>query len=388
MKMTSNDHCRSKIVFIGLDDPFYLPPIIPYIEKLHEKMVAENDGSRGALDFVLFPVTTPETVNQHVHELEELVKNYYRRGYRYIGLPSQSTLLRPFLLGTGGDLNNIPVDRRWPDVYFMIQDPIIAAADYPDNVYRFFDVNTLLDERLAQQTIDNFVNPPGRVYVIYEGAGDAYSTELANMMIASLLDMGMKTNAFVVGKRGSTINDNNYFDNETLDDAVDFIKETIPPPPARSVIIHIINPIFSEEYTQTGLAVGLFSDFNESAIHYSYAYGYWPEKTTIPVPLEFGKVPVIGIPSLEAASLGIPLKPSEYYSFPFLLTYLDAYLWAATCQKTDGINDKQLRFDETQTRISYYLANFQIPPNSIRIRMGPLYFNPRWFNPEAPVIPT
>jgi len=373
--MVSNEPCHSKIVFIGLDEMFSLPPMIPYIQRLHEEVPSS------ALDFELFPITTPQTLDQNVNALEKLVTKYYRQGYRYIGLPTQATLLRPFILGTGGNLDNIPIDRRWPDVYFMVQDLTITAAEYPNNVYRFFDINTLLDRRLLMKNIENFVHGTGRAYVIYQGGGDASSTETTNAMLATLLDMGMTTNAFEIGLP------DNQFDDSMLDEAVEFIQRTVPPPPAQSVIIHIVNPLLSEAYTQAGLDAGLFSSFGNRAVHYSYAFGYWPAETTIPVELLMGLIPVEGIPSMEAASIGIPLMPEEYYSFPYLLTFLDAYLWAATCQKTDGINDKQLKFDSTQTRISYYIANFKVDPNSIQIRMGPLYFNPRWFHPENPVVP-
>jgi hypothetical protein len=85
---------------------------------------------------------------------------------------------------------------------------------------------------------------------------------------------------------------------------------------------------------------------------------------------------------MDAASLGIPLEPGLYYSFPYLLTYLDSYLWAAMCGQTDGINDKQLKFDQVGARISYYLADSFFPVNSVDRRVGP-----RWFNPYRQVVP-
>lgn len=90
---------------------------------------------------------------------------------------------------------------------------------------------------------------------------------------------------------------------------------------------------------------------------------------------------------MDAASLGIHLEPGLYYSFPYLLTYLDSYLWAAMCGQTDGINDKQLKFDQVGTRISYYLTDSFFPANSVDRRVGPGYLNPRWFNPYRQVVP-
>lgn len=367
--------CESKILFIGIDNPFYLPPMIPYIERLSQIIPSD------ALDFELIPVISPEFVDLEVDKLEKLVTQYYQRGYRYIGLPDQSTLIRPFLLGTGGSLNNIPIDRRWPDVNFMVQGPTIGAVDLMYNVYRFYDINTLENRNLLRFNIDQFVKNTGRAYVIFQGAGDAYSSVLTNIITEVALGMGLTTDIFEVGTP------DNDFDMEALEEVVDFIKETAPPPPAQSVIIIAVNGLLSEKFTQAGIESGLFSDFNGRVVHYNYGFDYEPEDTLLPVPLYYGRIPVEGIPSLEAASIGIPINPEEYYEFPYLLTYLDAYLWAATCGRTDGINDKQLKFDKSGTRIAYYLADYHIPPNSLIMQLGPYYFNPRWFDSEASVVP-
>lgn len=129
-------------------------------------------------------------------------------------------------------------------------------------------------------------------------------------------------------------------------------------------------------------------DFPQNqVVHSSFLNEYYPVGISLPVRFEIGKIPVEGIPSEQAAAIGMPLNPQEYYALPYFLSYLDAYLWAATCGNTSGINDKQLRFDSNNVRIAYYLSNLSIPPNTFTVESGPFSLNPRWFNENARVVP-
>ena len=371
----NNNDCSSRIVFIGLDDPLDLRPMVPYLQRLSEQVPAE------ALDFQFISEVTPQNVDQRVMELEALVNQYVRAGYTHIGLPSEPTLLRPFILGTGGRLNNIPIQRRWPNTQFMVQDPGIVAVNYASNVYRFGDINTLFDPSLISYNLRRYIQGAGEAYVVYQGAGDAVSTELANTAIRALREMGITTSSYEVGGPNNTFND------AAIEDAVRAIREDLPPRPSQSVVIHIVNWLNAEEYTQSAIRGNLLSTFEDRVVHYAFGNEYYPVETALPVRLQIGRIPLEGIPSMEAASLGVPLEPADYYAFPYLLTYLDSYLWAATCGQTDGVNDKQLKFDTLGTRISYFLADVFFPPGSLSIQVGPRYMNPRWWSPSRPVVP-
>lgn len=367
--------CLSRIGFIGVDSPLDLQPMIPYIQRLSKQVPSE------ALCFSLIPDISPSTVDRATRQLEDLITEYVRRGYHYIGLPSEPSLLRASILGEAGGLNNVPIDKRWPDTQFMVQDPGISAINYPDNVYRFGDINTLLDPSLVRYNLTRYIKDAGRAYVVFQGGGDAVSTELTNIVLAALRDLGVTTTAYEVGNPEGT------FDQAEIKQAVDSFLDTIPPQPSQSVIIHIVNWLDAEAYTQAALAAGLFSDFGGRVVHYSFANEYNPVETPLPVPLEFGRIPLVGVPSLEAESIGVALLPAEYYSFPYQLSYLDSYLWAATCGETFGINDKQLKFDPQRTRIAYYLADTSIQAGSLTYRINSIYFNPRWWSPNRPVVP-
>ena len=360
--------CRSRIVFIGTDDPLDLSPMIPYIQRLARQIPSER------LIFRIVPETTT------VDDLEAAVREYVQQGYTHIGIPTEADLIEGFLTGEGGSLRGVSVDRRWPQTTFMVQDYGLPNTNY-DNVYIFTDINSLAHDSLIKYNLTRFTTNPGRAYVVYQGAGDSVSSNLVNVARRALGELGIQADFYEVGGPNGT------FDDTALRDAVNDISLSLPPRPAKSSIIHIVNWFDAEAYTQAAIRAGLFSTFDGGVVHSTFENEYYPIRTPLPVDLQIGRIPVLGIPSMNAASLGIPLDPGPYYSFPYLLTYLDSYLWAATCGRTAGINDKQLKFDRTGTRISYNLADYYIPANTLQIRVGPLYFNPRWFSESRSVVP-
>lgn len=358
---------QSRIVYIGTDDPLDLSPMIPYIERLAQQVPS---------DVLTFKVV-PETIT--VDELESLVNDYIAEGYNYIGLPTKTELISQFL--TGG----VPVAQRWPDTLFMIQDYGIAHTDF-DNVYTFADTNSLVDDSLIKYNLTRSTRNAGRVYIISQGNGEPVSTDLTEQALNALAEMGIQAEVYEVGMP-YTDGPEGQFDETAMKNAANDISMSIPPRPANSTIIHIVHWFDAENYTRAAIEAGLFSDFDGRLSHYTFQNEYYPTNTPLPVDLQIGRIPVMGIPSMDAESIGIPLDPSSYYSFPYLLSYLDSYLWAATGGRTDGINDKQLKFDRTGTRISYFLADYYIPKGTLKIRSGPLYFNPRWFNEDRQVVP-
>lgn len=353
--------CQSRVVFIGHDNPLGLSPLIPYLENLSQDVPATQ------LEFKIVPddLTLPE--------LETLVGQYVEAGFTHIGLPVNTFLIDDFLRGDG--LVNRSVAERWPNTLFMVQYYGLGEIPY-ENVYGFGDVNTLVEPSLVEYNLTNFAQNAGMVYVIYQGMGDEVTEWEAEFARQTLENLGFHAQFYEVG-----------LNEDLLKEAVDDISMSLPPAPAQSAVIHIVNWFNAEEYTQAALNAGLFDFPEEQVIHSSFLDEYYPVNTTLPVRLHIGRIPLEGIPSQAAADIGIPINPAEYYSFPYLLSFLDAYLWAATCGDTYGINDKQLRFDKNNVRISYYLADLSIPPNSLSIDVGPLLFNPRWFNPDAEVVP-
>lgn len=353
--------CQSRIVFIGVDTSRGLPPLIPILKNLHQEVPSKE------LAFELV------SLNVTVNELETLVSEYIDAGFNYIGLPSAPAILENFLNGKG--LNGRPIDKRWPDTQFMVEYYGYIDVGYP-NVYSFVDVNTLDEESLIQYNLTEFAQNAGSIYVIYQGKGDKVSQDLAEIAELALADLGLGAEFFEVG-----------LSEEAISEVVNEISMNLPPPPAQSAIIHIVNWFDAEEYTHAALNTGLFDFPEDQVVHSSFLNEYYPVDTPLPVRLEIGKIPVRGVPSDEAAAIGLPLDPQEYYSLPYFLSYMDAYMWAATCGTTSGINDKQLRFDRDNVRIAYYLAHLHIPANTLVVETGPFSLNPRWFNEDARVVP-
>lgn len=352
--------CRSRIVYIGIDSPLDLPPMIPYLLRLAQIYPS---------DAINFELVSPDAT---LEELIDLISRFVEQGYNYVGLPSDARLIDEFF--TSG------LAQRWPDVQFMVQ-YYGVPQNSPQNVHFFTDVNTLSDPSLIQHNLTQFTQGAGEVHVIYQGAGEPVSTRLAEEARQALDALGFQAIFYEIGAPM------NQIDDVALKDAVNSISLSLPPRPSRSTVIHIINWNNAEAYTQAALRAGLFNLPSDLVTHASFQNEYYPVDTTLPVPLELGTIPLRGLPSEEAAQVGIPLEPSRYYSFPNLLSYLDSYMWASQCGQTDGINDKQLKFDKYRTRIAYFLANLSIPPNRLVVTAGPFKFNPRWFNEDARVVP-
>lgn len=356
MKMS----CGSRIVYIGIDSPLDLPPMIPYLLRLAQ--IYPSD----AIKFEL--ISTDATLK----ELTDVITKYVQDGYNYIGLPSDARLIDEFFASG--------LARRWPKVEFMIQ-YYGQPMDSPTNVHFFTDVNTLSDPSLIQHNLTQFTEGAGEVYVIYQGAGEPVSTRLAEEARQALETLGVQAIFYEIGAPM------NQIDDILLKEAVDDISLSLPPRPSRSTVIHIINWNNAEVYTQAALRAGLFTIHPEILTHASFQNEYYPVDTTLPVPLQLGTIPLRGLPSEDAARIGMPLDPPQYYSFPYFLSYLDSYMWASHCGETDGINDKQLKFDRYRTRICYFLANLSIPANRLVVTAGPAKFNPRWFNENLRVVP-
>lgn len=316
-----------------------------------------------------FDLISPEA---SLHELVDLISHYVDRGYTYIGLPSNARLMTEFFQS---DLS-----QRWPEVNFMVQYYGVPGESL-SNVHFFTDVNTLADESLVQHNLTQFTRGAGQVYVIYQGAGEPVSTRLAQEARQALDDLGVQAIFYEIGAPG------NQIDQQALKAAVDDISLSLPPRPSHSTVIHVINWNNAEVYTQAALKTGLFDLHRDWLTHASFQNEYYPVETTLPVKLELGTIPIRGVPSEEATEIGMPLDLPQYFSFPYLMSYLDSYMWASHCQETEGINDKQLRFDRDQTRITYFLANLTVQPNRLIITVGPLKLNPRWFNQDARVVP-
>lgn len=351
--------CRSRIVYIGIDSPADLPPMIPYLQNLAQMYPVEA---------LKFEIISPDI---SLDQLNGLISRYVNQGYNYIGLPSDARLLDEFITSKGG--------RRWPNVNFMVQYYGIPYESAP-NVHFFTDVNTLSDESLVQRNLTQFTQGAGGVYVLYQGKGEPVSTRLANEARTALDDLGVQAIFYEIGAPG------NQIDESAIEKAAEDISLSLPPRPSHSTVIHIINWPNSEKYTQAALKAGIFDLNRDWVTHASFQNEYYPEKTPLPVPLELGTIPVRGVPSQEAANIGMPLDLPQYYSFPYFLSYLDSYMWASHCGQTEGINDKQLKFDRDQTRITYWLANLSVAANQLILSVGPLKFNPRWFNEDARVV--
>jgi hypothetical protein len=363
--------CQSKIAYIGTDSPLDLQPMIPYIRDLSLQVPSAE------LRFEIIPVSKPDTIVEISNRVESLISKYVSQGFEYIGLPTDVNLLNIILTGEGG---NIPINQRWPNTFFMVQD-YLPTGLYYSNVHTFTDINTLMNESLIKYNLTSTVKNSGQVYVIYQNEGSDIGIELMEIARKALNELRIQAKFYEVNAP------NNIFNVNEIRNIVNDIWDTVPPEPAQSAIIHIIDWFDSENYILAGLRANLFTSFEDRLVHSSFANEFYPTNTTIPVRLNIGRIPVIGLPSLNASSIGLPLLPSEYYSFPYLISYLDSYLWAATCKRTNGINDKELRFDSTNMRISYFLADQFILENTIHVYSGPFYFNPRWFDELAPVVP-
>lgn len=207
--------CQSRIVFIGVDTTYGLPPMVQYIENLHQEVPSDEL----AFELVTLDIT--------VDELEALVSEYVQAGFNYIGLPSAPEMLEDFL--SGASLNGVSIDQRWPNIQFMVEYYGYIDIGYP-NVHVFTDVNTLDEESLVQYNLTEFAQNAGHIYVIYQGEGDKVSQDLAEIAELALRELGLGAEFFEVG-----------LSEEALVEVVNEINMNLPPQPAQSAIIHIVN---------------------------------------------------------------------------------------------------------------------------------------------------
>ena len=340
----------SDILFIGIKPGGSLEHMEKYINRL-----------AGEITPTYIYLDKDQDLTTKVMELESIVKEAVRRGYKYIGLPSDATVLRGFLSGMTEGLNG-SVGYRWPGVEFMVQSAQ-GQSRYP-NVHGFKDTSTAED---SDSILTQMARPGGHIHIIHQDTGTAAS--LTNSLVRKLKSRGIPTTLHGVSNNGK-------IDTDLIKQAVGLIEGTSPTD-ARSVIAHVINSADSEEYTKAALEGGLFDELSVPVIHYTYGNEYRPSRS-VPVDMHYGRIPLIGVPSEWSRSIGIPINPREYYSFPYALSYLDSYLWAATKGRTSGINDKQLVFDENNTRLAYYIADVVIPRGTTKVVTGPKSINPAW----------
>lgn len=344
-----------KIVFFGFDDPLGLSAVQPHLESMRRYVPSD-------LSFVFVPQDV--TAEDLVSRVDAAIAD----GAAYVGLPEKSELVGAFL-------SVARPGARWPSVVFLAQFANLSTLNHP-NVYVFNDIHTPMDPSLIRHNLTRLVKGTGTVYVMWQG--DALTRQMVDVAIQALADYDVTVRLHEIGGEHT-------IDESRLAQAVDDVSLSLPPSPAQSVVFHLVNRLQADEYTTKAAGAGLFSLSHDRLVHSSFMNEYRPVNVPLPVRLSLDYQPLIGFPSSQAAAAGVPLDPQQYYAVPYAKSYFDAYVWAATQGYTDGVNDKQLRFDDRNTRICFFVADESIPANALSIAVRGIRFNPRWWDPDAPV---
>jgi hypothetical protein len=338
------------------------------------------------LKYEYIPRATDETLNVAVNKLEETVAKWYCKGYRYINLPNQTLLTQNWALGTAGDLGGVGASIRWPEATFVVENsgfPLLGSAG-TDNIFRLTDVPTTNDPSLLVFNINSRIQGAGQVFFVFE-SNDPTAVDIKDNYKAALTAAipGLVFNELPVTFDGTN------FDQAALNAAAAFIDATAPAGDV-SVIAHDPNGLHITEYRNQALAAGLFSDFGGRATAFGANFAPSVDSGTVPVDIPTGLNPVTAVPSDYLASLGLPLEMQAFQTVilvSYLVDYLEAYVWMATCGKTEGILDKNLKFDSNRSRIAYWLAEQVVPADTLTAITTGFVQNGRWVNQNSPATP-
>lgn len=343
------------VAFIGYDEPFGLSASAPHLRRLAEIIP-------GKLMFKYIPLEASGK------DLYRMVEECVNQGASAISLPIKSEIVNSFLRLGGA--------KQWPDIEFMSATGALIENKY-SNLHVFTDIATPKDLSLVRYNLMHMLKDAGMVFIVWQG--DKLTETMTESLTNTLKEFPVTVRTYKVG-------DGISIDAASVDTAVDEISLQLPPPPSSSVVFHLINRLYSDDYTTKATAAGMFDFASSQVKHSSVMDEYLPVKVPIPARLYLNMQPLSGVPSSQAAAIGVPLDISEYYATPYYTGDFDAYLWAVTKGYTNGINDKQLRFDNHNVRVSYFIASISIAPGSFDYQVNEMRFNPRWWNPRADVV--
>jgi len=167
----------------------------------------------------------------------------------------------------------------------------------------------------------------------------------------------------------------------TLDEAA--AASAIAALPAGSVVVHVANGAHQEAYTLSGISDGgiFVASSNNGPIRH-FAGNYFPEASTIPVPLELGYA-LVDNPSRITERIGFPTHYDAWLVDPRQKLYIEAYGFLAKCGRFDGVLDHFLAFDAGGTRIQKQLEQSYLPANSLVPTWGVRIDNNRWYTEQV-----
>ena len=393
--------CCPKVAFIGLDTKADLGSAIPYIDAAREFYPVE----KLVYDFV--PVTPAKTDNQSfqnfvntvlapaIKQLSDKVDRYVKHGFQYIGLPALSRLLGPFIRGHAIDPDtsdivsipgfvDVPLSEKYPHVFFMVANLSTSAICGAQNVYRFTDVRTSNDETIVLGNFTAFgITPDASSVVIYVyQSNDPAATQIFESQKAILEAVGITVvpYKFTIDANGTV---------SSLVVAAQVINDAVNNADISNIVVALSANGIADTQNAFSRALNgqLGPDFfvtSNKVVYYGANFG------VVDVPLNADLNSGLGvnefIPTKFQACLGLPISEPCYFTFTAFiqLDYLEAYVWAATCRKSDGVLGFELKFDDCHTKISEFLSQTITPAGAV-LPAAPttLQFNGRFWGASA-----
>ena len=444
-----NRQCCTKIAWIDVESDAGLQQVRPYLDKLVDIYFPVEDIQYAFIEAIPARPDCSETNAELIAWVQEFLKPTYDivekfvqehcdDCFEYIGLPSQSTFLSPYLLGyievldSEGEVcfhfaldpQERPISQRFPHCQFMVANPGTGTVDQVANVTRFNDVNTSNDTTIIVGNVrDIFGFDPldnTQKIALPTQLGDAVSEEILDAVIDALInaspDPFLAANIITPdGRNGTTadpsltlvFNGTDFSESGTAgeglgpvgtDDTVANNIEDLYTAGATRVLVGVIaNGNLSDEFSITANnqdfwdVVRADPTVTNPALNSLVYWGanYSPVTETVPVNIYLGLAAVAGLPSSVQSGLG--LSDNIFIYAQQILTVNPAYImavaWAANCRKVaqDVIGIPFKIFPGTNTLVSFWLQNTFIGANTLDIREANTGFqvNGRWYGDDA-----
>ena len=322
--------------------------------------------------------TDQTSVDTAVNLVESYVDELKLKGFKRFILPSQSTVLAPFLLGTGGSLGGVPFHIRHPDVIAAVYNPGTPVVDQIPNVWRFTDVFSDSDGALTIGCIASFLEPGGKILILHQQGdlvSDFYTDLYTNYVVPNLpgppaiIDIPIPFNGTNFNFTGVLVAIQNL--------------------PTGSIVVHIANGSYGAIWSTDGTSAGIFiaSSTNGPITHFGGNYA--PNQVSVPVVIELGcgagQAPGA---SCDAVELGYSSNWDDFIGAVDLwyigTGYYQAFAWLATCGQYCG-DDNRLKFSRGGTLIGMFVFDQSFPANSTIVEISQIRINPRWIDQDDPL---
>ncbi|QKF94063.1 hypothetical protein QKU48_gp0605 [Fadolivirus algeromassiliense] len=314
------------------------------------------------------------SINNAVGLVESYVLELKLKGFKRFILPSQSTTLAPYLLGTAAGLGNVPFHIRHSDVIAAVYNPGTPVVDQIPNVWRFVDTYTDGDGALTLSCISSYFQGDGTMLILYED-NDVVSDFYRQLYedVAAALSKTYQSIAIP-------------FNGTNFDFTTPNVLTAINTLAAGSIIIHIPNGGHEAQWGTDGTVAGIFISSNGNGPLTHWGGNYAPATVSVPVDIVLGCVSsqTPGA-SCDAVELGFSSNWDDYLASKGLWLvgtgYFQAFAWLATCGKYCG-DDNRLKFSRGGTLIGMFILDSLVKANTTVTTISQIRINPRWIDED------